>query len=146
MKKLLLSSGIALAAVATAHAQIVKIWGGEGPLTVTQVHSPSTGRDFCQFGERVGDANFWLSQMDDGTINIELDDGALHNNVGIDHVTLVVDGGASFIVPVRLLQGSTTYRADIPNQGAGRDLGPEPEQSNRKNRIGMAAKTQRTNP
>jgi type IV secretory pathway protease TraF len=25
-------------------------------------------------------------------------------------------------------------------------LGPEPEQSNRKNRIGMAAKTQRTNP
>jgi hypothetical protein len=33
----------------------------------------------------------------------------------------------------------------LENPGAGY-LGPEPEQSNRKNRIGMAAKTQRTNP
>ena len=35
---------------------------------------------------------------------------------------------------------------EIPTVVTGTDLGPEPGQPNRKNRIGMAAKTQRTNP
>jgi hypothetical protein len=62
------------------------------------------------------------------------------------------------LVGARRVSDAGVYDANGPVPGSAFDgyitkdgrritaLGPEPEQSNRKNRIGMAAKTQRTNP